>query len=485
MPPRFKELYKHVPSAKETRQRRLLHEAQLRRLQREQVFMGKRLRYRTPQESETESEYEFTPSDTAEIARGLKSADHEERIKALESLSMKLEQPSEELRKFVLEGECVHLLIELLNATNAEEKLQSLWCLTNIAANESNLAEKVFPAVPYLLSLLSSDGFELKNQAIWALGNLAAEGENAREYLYANGALVQLVDILRSATDPTILQTVCFAISNMARMPSTYFNVLFELKLPQAIANQLYTFKDDCGCIAELAWVCTYLTASSSEQQLDQLISTGLIDTLLQHAQPLDNAKLIPVIRTLGNIAAGTDTQTHKLVSNSEFLKLIVRCIEVTSSRAVEKEALWVLSSVTASREEDVDAAVQIGIIPDLVRIVEKQNFDIKKEAAFSLLNIAIVGQRVVDLPNDRLVNEFVEFIKSQDDQLVRMGVQYISIIFEHLPAHDGIDLLRKVPGGIDALENLVAVTDNDEIRLTVSTLIDMYYGEEVFQKQE
>ncbi|KAJ2400653.1 hypothetical protein GGI23_001900, partial [Coemansia sp. RSA 2559] len=105
MPPRFKELYKQVPSARDERQRRLLQDAQLRRLHREQAFMGKRVRYRTtPQESETETEYEFTHSDTADIVDGLESSDKGERMQALSTLSAKLEQPSEELRRFIVDG---------------------------------------------------------------------------------------------------------------------------------------------------------------------------------------------------------------------------------------------------------------------------------------------------------------------------------------------------------------------------------------------
>ncbi|KAJ2629594.1 hypothetical protein GGF44_004238, partial [Coemansia sp. RSA 1694] len=159
-PPRFKELYKQQqqqPANRDVRHRRLVHEAQLRRLQREQVFMDKRLRYHLPQESETESEYEFTPSDTTHIIHGLKSSKHEERVEALKNLGTKLEQPSEELRRFVLEGSCLDLLTKFFSATDADEKLHSLWCLTNIAANEGRLAEKVLVSAPHLLSLVSSD----------------------------------------------------------------------------------------------------------------------------------------------------------------------------------------------------------------------------------------------------------------------------------------------------------------------------------------
>ncbi|KAJ2331945.1 hypothetical protein GGH91_006291, partial [Coemansia sp. RSA 2671] len=222
--------------------------------------------------------------------------------------------------------------------------------------------------------------------------------------------------------------------------------------------------------------------------QVDEILATGAVDTLLQSAveyvkADAPGAPLIPVIRTLGNIAAGTDAQTSSLVGTNGFVGLLVRCIESTSSRAVEKEALWALSCVTASGKADVDAVVDAGVVPDLVRIIEKQNFDIKKEAAFSLLNIAIIGGRAADLPNERLIAEFVEFIKSQDEELVRMGVQYVAIAFEQLPDPKGPDLLRTVVGGIDALENLIAVTTDDDTRSLLSVLIDQYYGEDAMSE--
>ncbi|KAJ2009839.1 hypothetical protein GGI06_005149, partial [Coemansia sp. S85] len=341
----------------------------------------------------------------------------------------------------------------------------------------------VLPAAPYLLSLVTSD-----NVAAWALGNLAAEGEKTRETLHANGVLKPLVDLLGSTTDEAILQTACFAVSNMARKPNSYFDELFDLKLPQLAAKQLTVFKEHQNCVTELAWVFAYLAASSSEKQVDEILATGAVDTLLQSAveyvkADAPGAPLIPVIRTLGNIAAGTDAQTSSLVGTNGFVGLLVRCIESTSSRAVEKEALWALSCVTASGKADVDAVVDAGVVPDLVRIIEKQNFDIKKEAAFSLLNIAIIGGRAADLPNERLIAEFVEFIKSQDEELVRMGVQYVAIAFEQLPDSKGPDLLRTVVGGIDALENLIAVTTDDDTRSLLSVLIDQYYGEDAMSE--
>ncbi|KAJ2782967.1 hypothetical protein H4R18_001983 [Coemansia javaensis] len=479
MPPRFKELYKPLPTGRDVRQRRLSQEAQLRRFQREQLFMGKRLRFRASQESETESEYEFTPSDTDAIRRGLKSTRRKDRAASLETLSAKLEQPSEELRRFVLEGECVDILVELLGTTDAEEKLQSLWCLTNIAAGEAAVAERVLAAVPHLLALMTSDDAELQNQAIWAVGNLAAEGEAVREKLFAGGALRPLVDVLSETHDAAVLQTACFALSNMARRPNSYFGRVFELGLPGTVAERLVEFKDDAGCVAELAWVCAYLTAASSVEQLDQIMCTGAVDSLLQQALGADesvHAMLIPIMRTLGNVAAGTDAQTHALVGKDGFLGLLIRCIESTSSRALEKESLWVLSSVTAGRKEDVDAVVDAGAVASLTRIVLKRSFDIKKEAAFSLLNTAIVGQRIADLPNEQLVPEFVEFVRCQDQELVRLGIQYIALLFEHLPDRGGARLLRGVTGGIDALEAHVAVAECDDARAMASALIDEYY---------
>ncbi|ORX69861.1 ARM repeat-containing protein [Linderina pennispora] len=500
MKPRFKELYKHTPTGREVRQRRLSHEAQLRRSHREQLFMGKRLRYRLTEDSETESEYEFTPSDTAIITRGLKSTNKGERLDSLKNLSTKLEHPSEELRRFVSHGDCIDLLLKFISATETDEKLLSVWCLTNIAANESALAEKILPATPHLITLISSDNLlvpasvvwgqgqgkgdpklqELVNQAVWTLGNLAAENEEMREHLFASGALKPLVELADTTTSSKVLQTACFALSNMARRPNSFFDELFALNLHTALASQLAKFKSDKGCVKEISWVYAYLAASSSESQVNKLLASGAIEQLLDYAGTVDppDVSLIPIIRTLGNIVAGTDAQTHAVVRLPQFVPLIVRCIKSSNSRAVEKESLWVLSSVTATKP-DIDAFVSAGIVDELTKIVETQNFDIRKEAAFSLLNIAIAGQRLEELPNERLVSAFVEFIKSQDQELVRLGTQYLQILLTQIKDRQGVELLKNVTGGIDALENAVAVSEDDDVRTTGSALIDIYYGED------
>ncbi|KAJ2497726.1 hypothetical protein GGI11_008103 [Coemansia sp. RSA 2049] len=313
---------------------------------------------------------------------------------------------------------------------------------------------------------------------------MAAEGEGARNQLQANGALDALVHLADCETDSEVQQTAWFAVSNMARTPSAYFDSLFDkMKLPQLVARQAEALAEDStGCLAELAWVSAYLTAAGSTDKIDQFLEAGAADAFLKRtAAAADVALLIPVIRTLGNIAAGTDTQTHQLVGKPGFLDLVARCIGASAgSRAVEKEALWVLSNVTAGSKDDVDAVMgHAHTVESLVRIVETQTFDIKKEAAFSLLNIALVGERVGDLPNERLVSEFVDFVRSQDEQLVRLGVQFIAVLFAQLPGRQGPDLLRGVEGGIDALENLVAVTNSDETRSAASALIDSYYGDD------
>ncbi|KAJ1942628.1 hypothetical protein FBU59_003144 [Linderina macrospora] len=479
MKPRFKELYKHTPTGREVRQRRLSHEAQLRRSHREQLFMGKRLRYRLTEDSETESEYEFTPSDTALITKGLKSTKKGERLDALKNLSTKLEHPSEELRRFVSHGDCIDLLLTIISATETDEKLLSVWCLTNIAANESALAEKILPTTPHLINLISSDNLVVMI-SVWALGNLAAENKEMREHLFANGVLKPLVELASTTASNKILQTACFALSNMARRPNTFFDEFFALDLHTALAKQLAKFKSDKSCVTEISWVYAYLAASSSESQIDQLLASGAVEQLLNYAGTVDppGASLIPIIRTLGNIVAGTDAQTHSIVRMPQFVPLIVRCIKSSNSRAVEKESLWVLSSVTAAKP-DIDAFVSAGIVDELTKIVETQNFDIRKEAAFSLLNIAIAGERLEELPNKRLVSAFVEFIRSQDQELVRLGTQYLQILLTQIKDRQGVELLKKVDGGIDALENAVAVSEDDDVRATGSALIDIYYGED------
>ncbi|KAJ2526610.1 hypothetical protein EV175_007631, partial [Coemansia sp. RSA 1933] len=159
------------------------------------------------------------------------------------------------------------------------EAVLALWCITNVAASEgSGVSECALRAAPYVAPHLESGAVEVRNQAAWALGNMAAEGSEARNQLYANGVLQALLQLARTEAEPEVLQTAWFAVSNMARTPSTFFDALFGLEVPELVAQQTGAAGNDAACVVELAWVAVYLTAAGAADRTDQFLETGAVD---------------------------------------------------------------------------------------------------------------------------------------------------------------------------------------------------------------
>jgi importin subunit alpha-1 len=201
-----------------------------------------------------------------------------------------------------------------------------------------------------------------------------------------------------------LVQTACFALSNLARGPNAHLEEFFEAGIAPKLASHLINNTPDT--VTEICWVLSYLTAGT-DQFIGKLLDEGIAPLLVQNLGPLQSQGplALPLIRTCGNIASGPDDYTDILINEEPFLPGIIALCQ-SDCRPVKKEALWVLSNITASRRPQVlEKVIQAGAIPVLTEIASHTNFDIRKEAAFSLTNIACHGDRYIQaLPNNILL---------------------------------------------------------------------------------
>ncbi|KAJ1959298.1 hypothetical protein IWQ62_004667, partial [Dispira parvispora] len=270
VPFRRRSLYKAngLPkTTKEARAQRIATDAQVRRRQRQQLILGKRFRalLEDAEESGTESESEVTPHDLYQLKQDLNRPDDQpECLRALKWLSSQLVSPSGLLQDYVLTGDCVPLLLKHIHSDNASVQLQAMWCVTNVAAGSQALCRKIMDSVPYLVAFLTSLNDDLADQAAWAIGNIAAEGPEFREQLVAHGAVEPLVELLRPSSSSQLVQTVCFALSNLARGPSAPLERMFEADIDARLLKYL-TRHESRDVTSEVFWVLAYLTADKPE----------------------------------------------------------------------------------------------------------------------------------------------------------------------------------------------------------------------------
>ncbi|ORY07322.1 ARM repeat-containing protein [Basidiobolus meristosporus CBS 931.73] len=444
--------------------------------------MGKRFRHRedTPLSDRGEVEYDLTTKELEKLREKLNSSVHETRVEALKELSNFLVEPSEPLNDFILEGGAVELLEKFLAGTDFDERLQATWCITsngktirlsNIAAGTPELCAKVLSTVPYLISFLEEPNIQLQEQTAWALGNIAVEGEEFRKRLAANGAITPLVKLLRS-DNPELVQTVCFALSSLARN-HTHFEEFFKAGVSELLLQHLKNDKVPSE-VSEITWVLAYLT-SGKEEYSTTLLNDGLAPLLVKHMPVMaDKGSLaIPIIRTIGNIASCSDWHADSLIQQPGFLANLVPYIN-SELRALKKESLWVLSNLTAGTLEHVTRVLDAGILPCLVEIATHSNFDIRKEAAYitHTSNLSYAEQAPTNAPPS--LAEFLDFVKTQDPETIRLGLHYVDLVLQETPR--GKELLDQLQG-IDALES-VSLIEDPELKYQAGLLMDKYYGE-------
>ncbi|CAO3661973.1 unnamed protein product [Umbelopsis ramanniana] len=467
----------------ESRRRRVAIDQALRRKHCEQLITAKRFRHLT-QKEEYESageddgdypvNYELNTHDISKLEEELKSSSHEVRLDAVKFLGRALFDPSKAVHDFVVDGDCVNLLTQLLTAGDPDEQLQAVVAITNIAAGPYDFCIKATSTIPYLVSYLKESNVALQDHSAWALGNMAVESDEIRSMLRKNGVLQPLINLLDSS-DSNLVQTACFALSNLARGPNAHLEEFFQAGVGPKLASHLINNTPDT--VTEICWVLSYLTAGS-DQFIGQLLNEGIAPLLVQNMEPLHSQGplALPLIRTLGNIASGPDDYTDILIKEQIFLPGIISFCQ-SDCRPVKKESLWVLSNITASRRPEVlEKVIQAGAIPILTEIASHTNFDIRKEAAFSLTNIACHGTKYIQaLPNNVLLPGYLEFVRSEDPELIKLGLTYLQLLLTHVP--EGKSLMQSIPDSILALESVTVSTHSDLCR-TASVLMDTYFGE-------
>ena len=102
--------------------------------------------------------------------------------------------------------------------------------------------------------------------------------------------------------------------------------------------------------------------------------------------------RLIPALRTVGNIVTGDDYQTQ-IVINCQALPSLLALLTGDHKKSIKKEACWTVSNITAGNKDQIQAIVQANIVPPLIYLLAHAEFDIKKEAAWAVSNATSGGR--------------------------------------------------------------------------------------------
>ncbi|GAA5802259.1 hypothetical protein HPULCUR_007722 [Helicostylum pulchrum] len=500
-------LYKRTSISRtpdELKQRRVAIDESLRKKHREQLITAKRYRNLTRQEEfesagedepvtekneddeEVSPYYRLTTSQVESLAKDLSSDKKETRIEACQHIAKFVLEPAKALTKYITEGDCIKTLTQMISGPNLDEQTEAAQTISNIAAGPYDLWIKSVSTVPYLISLLDSDNMNLREIAAGALGNMAAEDlgdmndedDKVRATIRDNGAIKPLVRMLDSQ-DVRLVQSACFALANLARGQEGQLQEFFTAGLSDKLLKHL----ENGDTATEVCWVISYLTAGS-EKFRNEVMEKGFGPPLVKDLAKLaDQGPIVlPVLRTLGNLV-GTEEYLKALAEQDQFLRTVVSLTESDQSRVVKKEALWVLSNITSSQDPEIIRQIEeLNVLKNLSELVGRGAFDIRKGAAYCIMNIASHGpEHLNKLNHKQLLPAFLDLIKSQDADMMRLGLGYIELLLTQ--ADRGKEIIDSVPDCMEALA-AVAPKPDPELFAFANKLVDQYFGESPDMKE-
>tara|TARA_R110002050_G_scaffold160104_1_gene289527 strand:+ start:1639 stop:2466 length:828 start_codon:yes stop_codon:yes gene_type:complete len=256
---------------------------------------------------------------------------------------------------------------------------------------------------------------------------------------------------------------------------TTFSYPLFLLSTLDASLNRTGEFSTR----VEVAWLLSYLTAGG-EKIVDELLkdfdAIEWICTMFNFVQDGEAAAplLVPLLRTASSIIAGPDVRIASFLAAPNFLRNLVISMQC-DHRAVKKESVWLVSNLASSDKSNVQMLINAdGMVSTLVDLLLNYAFDIRKEAGFALVNMAIVCGVTSALVDLGVLKGYVKLLASHDMEAKGMSLAFLE---SALRCHPNAVALIQAEDGIDALEE-TAMCQVPKLSGQASFLVDKYYSD-------
>lgn len=338
-------------------------------------------------------------------------------IKAMSEIRKMLSREKDPPINEALHAKVLPVLVRCIEEDMPEEMLmETAWVITNICSGLAVHCQCVVAVglIPRLICLVSEPTDTVAQQAAWALGNVAGDSAVHRDICLKSGILLPLEQIVSENVDAAaddltkekreLMRNVAWVCSNLMRGKDPRPNMKYLAEGARWI-GRLVGFVDT-EVVRDAVWALSYIADGSDEQialltQQPQLVeqvrphtlgfahaevahwrwfvrnflcdnlthrvsvNSGVllvvfvqVVDLLAHA---DRAMRTPALRTIGNIGSGSAEQTQ-LIVDLGVLDRLPPLLSSDERTSIRKEAMWLVSNITAGTQKQVRARSHLGL---------------------------------------------------------------------------------------------------------------------------
>ncbi|MBA0606545.1 hypothetical protein Godav_018996 [Gossypium davidsonii] len=260
------------------------------------------------------------------MASDLMSGNESFQFAATARLSFLLSTENPPIDVVIQSGVVPHFVRFLNEQYGLQHKLYSVRALYAIGKGSLEQAVVVIKhgAIPMFIRLLccSEECYQLKELVAAALGSLANQSPDFRDYVLQFGTLTPLLSLLDNHLEPPMLHekiALLRACSNTLAIfcqgnPAPSFN---QIRSALPILRRLIHLNPPVGVIGEVcedACLCLSYLSNGSAEQIQALIDADVCARLVMLLGLSDGKIVEHVLRTVGNIFKGVDSQIQKIM---------------------------------------------------------------------------------------------------------------------------------------------------------------------------
>lgn len=210
-----------------------------------------------------------------------------------------------------------------------------------------------------LIKYSTSD--EVRSQCIWALANISGDSRRSRDHLLNLGALDAVAHCFEDLEEIPNAENISWAISNFFRFKPRPSVEVMKCAFP--LLSRLLS-SDNHEVLDNVCSALSYISDGNTEN-IQALIDGGflprLIDLLGSSQQATDTPlQYAGALSAIGNVLSGDEHQTQEIVKYKHVIPRLCHFIEHGDEKT-RKEAAWSLSNIAAGTEKQIQSFISSG----------------------------------------------------------------------------------------------------------------------------